>query len=115
MKQLRPYKVVRLKKDHPYRSMCGRSGATGEHRLVMAEHIGRPLNSKEIVHHVDGNTVNNNISNLRLLSYKEHMIVTDRDDLRSYIPVLETKIQSIKDALALMERDHAGLFERLDV
>ena len=39
-----------------------------EHRLVMEQHIGRILNSKERVHHIDRNKLNNNISNLILCS-----------------------------------------------
>jgi hypothetical protein len=37
-----------------------------EHRLVMAEHIGRPLTPNEHVHHKDGNRTNNVIDNLQL-------------------------------------------------
>jgi hypothetical protein len=37
-----------------------------EHRYVMEQHIGRPLLSGENVHHIDGNKINNDISNLEL-------------------------------------------------
>jgi len=44
-----------------------------EHRRVMEEHIGRPLTSEEIVHHIDYNKHNNNITNLMLCKDKaEH-------------------------------------------
>lgn len=38
-----------------------------EHRLVIAKRIGRPLKSDDIVHHIDGNPLNNHPNNLELL------------------------------------------------
>ena len=40
------------------------------HRLVMAEFIGRPLHKGEIVKHKDGNTLNNEIENLKIVRRK---------------------------------------------
>lgn len=37
-----------------------------EHRLVMEQHLKRKLKFEETIHHKDGNTVNNNITNLQL-------------------------------------------------
>lgn len=41
-------------------------GVVLEHRWVMAEFLGRPLESYETVHHIDGNRQNNDLSNLEL-------------------------------------------------
>lgn len=43
-----------------------------EHRYVMEKHLGRKLTPDEDVHHVDFDKTNNDISNLRVLSHKEH-------------------------------------------
>ena len=43
-----------------------------EHRLVMEQHLGRKLLPDEHVHHVDGDTLHNEISNLQLISPGEH-------------------------------------------
>jgi HNH endonuclease len=42
------------------------------HRLVMEAELGRPLRSDEIVRHRDGDLLNNDPSNLLLLSREEH-------------------------------------------
>ncbi len=45
-----------------------------EHRDLMAKHLGRPLLRSEVVHHKDGNPINNDISNLELVpSQSEHV------------------------------------------
>lgn len=49
--------ALQTRKDYPY---------VHKHRLVMSQSLGRPLASKEQVHHIDGNRDNNDISNLQL-------------------------------------------------
>lgn len=39
-----------------------------EHEVIMSEHMGRKLTTDEHVHHIDGNTRNNDITNLYILS-----------------------------------------------
>lgn len=47
------------------------------HRQVMESYLGRKLRSNEIVHHIDGNKLNNDISNLCILSRSEHAKLHD--------------------------------------
>ena len=52
-----------------------RINLTGErlHRRVMEESLGRKLCSNELVHHIDGDTFNNNINNLKIVTREEHV------------------------------------------
>ena len=45
-----------------------------EHRLVMAEYLGRPLLRSEDVHHKNENTLDNQIGNLEIKLHGEHTI-----------------------------------------
>lgn len=55
--------------DHPFAS---KDGYVRKHRLIMEQHIGRYLTKDEVVHHKNHVKNDNRISNLELMTAKQH-------------------------------------------
>lgn len=53
-------------------------GYVRKHVHVMEQHIGRMLARDEVVHHIDQNKLNNDISNLQLMTHAEHTALHNR-------------------------------------
>lgn len=60
-----------IEKGYWYIRIDGRKIAL--HRWIMEEYLGRRLRSDEIVHHIDGDPLNDDPANLAILSRAEHM------------------------------------------
>ena len=52
-------------------------------KYVMEKYLGRKLKDNEQVHHKDGNPLNNDIDNLEVLTFEEHLNV-HADENRKY-------------------------------
>lgn len=63
------------------------NGYVREHILVMEERLGRPLRPGEVVHHVDGDTANNDPANLELFeSNAAHLAATLKGKRPNWTP-----------------------------
>lgn len=72
VRDLNGYRVLYIP-EHP-RAMTSENwkGWIYEHIHLGEKIIGRPLNEKEVVHHLDGNRSNNRIENLLVLERSQH-------------------------------------------
>jgi len=67
------YIKIRIYPENPYFIMADRKGHVYEHRLFVAQYIKRPLDEKEVVHHINGRRDDNGIRNLHLFeNVNEH-------------------------------------------
>jgi len=83
------YFRTHLPKDDFFYPMATHQGYVLEHRLVMAEYLGRCLQPWEIVHHKNHSKYDNRIENLQLVSDERHKQITL---LENRIVYLESKL-----------------------
>ena len=97
--------VLRLAPDNP---MASKRGYVLEHRLVMSEMLGRPLEQHETVHHKNGIRNDNRPENLELWSgqHRPGVRVSDAvvDELLSQSELLELDAEARTAIRAALER-----------
>lgn len=66
---------------------------TREHRLVMEKHLGRKLLPfpYEVIHHIDCDRTNNNISNLKIMTNSKHTSMHRKENIANNSDTFQNK------------------------
>jgi len=101
----RGYVLVWIPADSPFRAMAGEGrNSIAEHRLVMAQSLGRCLKSWEVVHHKNGIKTDNGLENLELLPCQGYHISDTL--LKRKNGKLQRRVEELEKRVTLLEAEN---------
>lgn len=107
------YIWVRLRKGDFFYPMASTGGLTLEHRLIMAESLGRCLQKWEFIHHKNGIKDDNHIENLELTTNGAHHIAHNKGYKDGYLRGLydghEARIKQLESRVLILEAENIAL------
>ena len=118
-KTKRGYILIWLSPDNFFHPMAQSNSYVLEHRLVMAQHLGRCLQPWEKVHHKDGVKDHNSISNLKMTTAGSHTIEHSKGYQDGYQKGLQDgkdkQIEELRKELRMLQWQLRQATERLKI
>lgn len=107
IRNLQGYISIKLSPEDFFYPMVNQRGYTQEHRLVMAQYLGRCLQPWERVHHKNGIKDDNRLENLELTTIGSHLVMHSKGYQDGYCQGLvdgrQKQIEELKQQIRLLQ------------